>query len=216
MPLIVSETYVVDSAHPTGYYLFDVLNNQNSINSMLNDIPEMTANDVIEIVHLFNQNHIDFHIDGGWGVDALLEQQTRNHADLDIAVQHKDIPQIRALLEAQGYSDKFRDDTSDCNFVLGDSQGHQIDIHSYTFDSAGNHIYGIAYPFDSLTGTGLVNGHPVKCISPEWMVKFHTGYKFDENDYYDVKALCQRFSLDMPLAYKVFEIKSETDLLHEK
>jgi lincosamide nucleotidyltransferase A/C/D/E len=174
---------------------------------MPKDNPEMTANDVIEIVQLFNQHPIDFYIDGGWGVDALLGEQTRRHADLDIAIQHKDVAQIRALLEARGYKDVPRDDTRDCNFVLGDDQGHQIDIHSYTFDAAGNLVYGVAYPFDSLTGTGSVNKHPVKCISPEWMVKFHTGYTLDENDYHDVRALCQRFGLKMPLEYKEFEMK---------
>jgi hypothetical protein len=66
-------------------------------------------------------------------------------------------------------------DTRDCNFVLRDSLGHQIDVHSYAFDSAGNYVYGVEYPAESLTGTGSVNGHPVRCISPEWMVKFHTG-----------------------------------------
>jgi lincosamide nucleotidyltransferase A/C/D/E len=166
----------------------------------------MTAKDVIEIVQLFNQNHIELYIDGGWGVDALLGEQTRTHADLDIAVQYKDVPQIRALLEARGYKDVPRDDTRDCNFVLGDDQGHQIDIHSYTFDAAGNHVYGVAYPFDSLTGEGSVNRQPVKCISPEWMVQFHTGYKLDENDYHDVKALCQRFGIKMPSEYKEFEL----------
>lgn len=179
---------------------------------MRNEIPEMSANDVIEIVRLFNQNHIEVYIDGGWGVDALLGRQTRSHADLDIAVQHIFVPQIRTLLEPRGYSDVFRDDTSDCNFVLGDSQGHQIDVHSYTFDSVGNHIYGIAYPFDSLTGIGSVNGHPVKCISPEWIVKFHTGYNFDENDYRDVKALCQCFNIKLPLEYKGFEMKNDIGL----
>jgi lincosamide nucleotidyltransferase A/C/D/E len=167
--------------------------------------PEMTANDAIEIVQLFDLHHINFYIDGGWGIDALLGKQTRTHADLDIAVQHKDVAQIRFLLEARGYEDIARDDTSDYNFVLGDSQGHQIDIHSYTFDLAGNNVYGVAYPFDSLTATGSVNGHPVKCISPEWMVKFHCGYKFDENDYHDVKALCQHFNIKMPLEYEEFE-----------
>jgi lincosamide nucleotidyltransferase A/C/D/E len=116
------------------------------------------------------------------------------------------VPQIRTLLEARGYKDVPRDDTRDCNFVLGDDRGRQVDIHSYTFDSAGNHIYGIAYPLDSLTGTGSVNGHSVKCISPEWLVKFHTGYKLDKNDYHDVKALCQRFGIKMPLEYEAFEI----------
>ncbi len=176
---------------------------------MRKDDPEMTANDVIEIVQLFNQNHIDFYIDGGWGVDALLGEQTRTHADLDIAIQHKDVAQIRALLEARGYNDVLRDDTRDCNFVLGDDWGRQIDIHSYTFDPAGNHVYGVEYPSDSLTGTGSVNGHLVKCISPEWMVKFHTGYQLDENDYQDVKALCQHFGIKTPLEYEEFEIKDD-------
>jgi lincosamide nucleotidyltransferase A/C/D/E len=174
---------------------------------MRKDDPEMTAQDVIEIVQLLNQNHIDVCIDGGWGVDALIGEQTRTHADLDIAVQHKDVAHIRTLLEARGYKEVPRDDTRDCNFVLGDDQGHQIDIHSYTFDSAGNHVDGIDYPHGSLDGTGSVNGYPVKCMSPEWMVKFHTGYNLDENDYHDVKVLCQRLGIKMPSEYEEFEEK---------
>ena len=168
--------------------------------------PEMTADDVIAFVQLLNQHHIDVFIDGGWGVDALLGEQTRPHTDLDIAVQHKDVPQVRALLEARGYTDVPRDDTWECNFVMGDDEGHEIDFHSYTFDEAGNHIFGVKYPFDSLTGTGSINGHPVKCISPEWMVKFHSGYRYklDENDYRDVKALCQRFGIEIPAEYEEF------------
>jgi lincosamide nucleotidyltransferase A/C/D/E len=171
----------------------------------MTDYPKMTANDVLDLVQLFDRHQIDLYIDGGWGVDALLGRQTRTHADLDIAVEHKDVAQIRAMLEARGYRDVPRQDTSDYNFVLGDNQGHHIDIHSYTFDRSGNNVYGIAYPLESLMGTGLINGHPVKCISPEWMVKFHCGYELDENDYRDVKALCQHFAMEMPLEYVEFE-----------
>jgi lincosamide nucleotidyltransferase A/C/D/E len=172
---------------------------------MQEDEPEMTAQDVIEIVQLFEQNAIEVYIDGGWGVDALLGKQTRIHADLDVAVQHKDIAQIRVLLETRGYQDMPCDDARDCNFVLADNQGHQIDIHSYMFDSIGNHIYGIEYPYDSLAGNGSVNGYPVKCISPEWIVRFHTGYVFDENDCRDVRAICEHFGIPMPLEYEKFE-----------
>lgn len=171
---------------------------------MRKDEPEMTADDVIEMVRLLNQNNIDVCIDGGWGVDALLGEQTRSHSDLDIAVQHKDVAQVRALLEARGYKDVPRDDTRDCNFVLGDDQGRQVDVHSYTFDSEGNHIYGVEYPAESLTGTGSVNGYIVRCISPEWLVKFHTGYEFDADDYLDVRAICRRFGIEMPLEYRKF------------
>jgi len=166
--------------------------------------PKMTADNVLAFVQLLNQHHIDVFLDGGWGVDALLGEKTRPHTDLDIALQHKDVPQVRALLEARGYKDVPRDDTWECNFVKGDEEGHEIDFHSYTFDETGNHIFGVKYPFESLTGTGSVNGFPVKCISPEWMVKFHTGYKLDENDYRDVKALCQRFGIEMPVEYEEF------------
>lgn len=169
--------------------------------------PEMTANDVIEFVRLLGENGIEVFIDGGWGVDALLGEQARPHADLDIAIQHKDVAQVRALLEARGYKDVPRDDSWECNFVLGDDNGRQIDIHSYTFDAEGKHIYGVAYPIESLSGTGVISGYPVKCIAPEWMVKFHTGYKLDGNDYRDVKALCQRFGIDLPAEFSEFETK---------
>jgi lincosamide nucleotidyltransferase A/C/D/E len=36
------------------------------------------------------------------------------------------------------------------------------------------------------------------------MVKFHTGYKLDENDYHDVAALCRRFGMELPDEYKPF------------
>jgi lincosamide nucleotidyltransferase A/C/D/E len=165
----------------------------------------MKAQDVLQIVQLFEQNNINLYIDGGWGVDALLGEQTRTHSDLDIAVEHKDVPLIRALLEARGFQDVPRDDTRDCNFVLGDDQGRLVDIHSYTFDAEGQLIFGVPYPLDSLTGTGSIAGYPVRCISPDWMVKFHTGYPLDDNDYHDVKALCQRFDFPLPTEYEGFE-----------
>ena len=167
----------------------------------------MTASDLIEIVQLLTQNDIEVIIDGGWGVDALLGEQTRPHEDLDLAVQHKDVPKIRDLLEARGYQDVPRDDTRECNFVLGDDRGHLVDIHSYTFDETDKIIFGVEYPYDSLKGTGLINGYPVKCITPEWLVKFHTGYELDENDYHDVKLLCQRFDIEMPKDYDEFVLK---------
>ena len=174
---------------------------------MPTDNPEMTTSDVLEIMELFHHNQIGLHIDGGWAVDAVLGKQTRRHSDLDIAVQHKDVPQIRALLEARGYRDVPRDDTWECNFVLGDARGRQIDVHSYTFDAEGNLVYGVPYPSDSLTGNGRILWHRVQCISPEWLVKFHTGYQLDENDYHDVRALCEHFGIEMPAEYDVFDEK---------
>jgi lincosamide nucleotidyltransferase A/C/D/E len=192
--LVLSQSYRKDILEP-------------SKNKMKNDKSEMTAVDVIEIVKLLEKNGMTIIIDGGWGVDALLGEQTRNHEDLDVAVLHKDVPLIRSLLEARGYQDIPRDDTCECNFVLGDDQGHLFDLHSCTFDAVGNNVFGVEYPKDSWEGTGTINGYPVRCITPEWMVKFHTGYELDENDYHDVKLLCQRYALEIPSEYATFDKK---------
>jgi lincosamide nucleotidyltransferase A/C/D/E len=173
---------------------------------MSKDNPEMNPQEVLEIVKLLSQNNIDVIIDGGWGVDALLGKQTRTHQDLDVAVMHKDVPTIRALLEARGYQEVPRDDSWECNFVLGDSLGHLFDLHSCTFDEAGNNVFGVKYPYDSLNGTGSIDGHTVRCISPEWMVKFHSGYELDENDYHDVKLLCKQFNIEIPKEYDAFTL----------
>jgi len=167
----------------------------------------MASADVTEIIQMLTENGIKVHVDGGWGVDALLGEQTRSHADLDIAVRHKDVPKLRKLLESRGYREIPRDDSWECNFVLANESDHRIDVHSYTFDSKGNNIFGVQYPADSLTGTGTIDGYQVDCISPEWMVKFHTGYELDINDYRDVLGLCERFSIELPSEYSKFQNK---------
>jgi lincosamide nucleotidyltransferase A/C/D/E len=165
---------------------------------------EMSGDVVVQLMQLFDQNGIDVVVDGGWGVDALLGEQTRSHQDLDIAVQHKEVPKLCALLEAHGYKDVPRNDSWECNFVMGDEKGREVDVHSYTYDAHGKLVFGVEYPFGSLTGTGSIQGYPVKCISPEWMVKFHSGYELDENDYRDVSALCERFGIALPAEYERF------------
>jgi lincosamide nucleotidyltransferase A/C/D/E len=165
---------------------------------------EMSADAVVGILKLFAQNGIEVIVDGGWGVDALLGEQTRVHNDLDIALEHRDVPKARALLEARGYREMPRDGSWECNFVLGDDEGHEVDFHSYTFDGNGTLVLGVQYPFDSLNGTGSIQGYPVKCISAEWMVKFHSGYELDENDYHDVALLCERFGIALPDEFERF------------
>lgn len=162
----------------------------------------MEKEEVINLYNLLVDNNIEVVIDGGWGIDVLLGKQTRPHSDLDIAVPHKDISKLRELLGAKGYKEVLRQDSKEYNFVLADDKGHEVDVHSYTFDSEGRNIYGIEYPKDSLSGTGIIDGHSVKCIAPEWVIKFHENYEPKEKDLNDVKALCDKFSLELPKNYK--------------
>jgi lincosamide nucleotidyltransferase A/C/D/E len=161
----------------------------------------MSEDDVVAILDLCARASIEIWIDGGWGVDALLGTQTRTHADLDVALRHADVPALRALLETGGFLDVPADDTRDCNFVLGDPEGRLVDFHSFTFDDDGNHVFGVAYPLESLTGWGAIAGRPVQCVAAPWMMRFHTGYPLDDDDLHDVLALHARFGITIPAEY---------------
>ncbi len=170
----------------------------------------MTSAGVIELYSNLSDLGIQIWIDGGWGVDALLGKQTRYHNDLDIAIQEKDLPKFREFLEAKGYKEIKLEDAKPWNFVLGDNKGHKVDVHVIVLDNKGNGIYGLEengqmYPADSLTGNGIIDDKPVKCISPEWMIKFHSGYEFKEKDFKDVSVLCKKFGIDMPKEFDRFK-----------
>jgi len=161
----------------------------------------MKAEDVNKLYRLFEENGIKVWINGGWGIDALLGEQTRPHNDLDIAVQHKNAPKLRELLEGKGYKEIKRPDSKDYNFVLGDNNGHEVDVHTFEYDDKGNNIFGTEYPKESLTGTGIINGQRVKCIALEYVLKFHSNYEPTEKDFKDIKALCDKFRVEPPKNY---------------
>jgi lincosamide nucleotidyltransferase A/C/D/E len=170
----------------------------------------MTPIDVIDVYTSLENLGVEIWIDGGWGVDALLSEQTRPHKDLDIAIQQKDVAALREFLHAQSYREIKLEDARPWNFVLGDENGREIDVHVIVLDDKGNGIYGPRekgemYPAASLTGTGSIERQAVRCISPEWMVKFHSGYDLKDKDFRDVSALCEKFGIDLPAVYERFK-----------
>ncbi len=174
----------------------------------------MTAADVINLYTELQNLNIEIWVDGGWCVDALLGAETRSHHDLDIVVQQKDVPALRELLQERGYRDAKLEEARAWNFVMGDDVGREIDFHVIVLDEHGNGAYGPAengemYPAASLTGTGSIIGQAVRCISPEWTVKFHSGYKLKEKDYRGVSALCRKFGLELPEPFVDFKIPNQ-------
>jgi len=172
--------------------------------------PTMEASDVLELYNALQKLGVEIWIDGGWGVDALLEKQTRPHQDLDIAIQQKHVEKLVELLAARGYQEIKLEIRRTHNFVLADNHRREIDIHVIVLDEHGNGIYGPPengemYPAAALAGIGSITGQTVKCISPEWTIKFHSGYELKEKDYKDVSALCEKFGIDLPVEYKRFQ-----------
>lgn len=163
----------------------------------------MTADDVLEIYQDMEQQHVTLWLDGGWGVDALLEKQTRAHGDLDIAIQKKDVRTMVEHLKSKGYWLVHRGDATEHNFIMGNGDAQFVDFHVIELDAEGNGVYGpkengVKYAAEALSGKGKVQRRAVRCISPEWVVKFHSGYELRDKDIHDVLAICEKFDMSIP------------------
>jgi lincosamide nucleotidyltransferase A/C/D/E len=161
----------------------------------------MTSLDVLGFYHLCEQNLITIWIDGGWCVDALLGKQIRDHADLDIALEWKDVFKLREILESRGYKQIAED--SKWNFVLADQYGHSIDFHSFILNEKGEIIDGVNYPIESLTGNGIIDDKEVKCIAPKFMVEFLAPWVSSHPHKYvqAISELCEKFNFPLPQEY---------------
>jgi len=164
----------------------------------------MTAEDVVRVLDLLEREGIHVWLDGGWGVDALLGEQTRGHADLDIALRHEVVPRFLQSMESAGFS--VLSGGQPMNFVMSDAEDHQVDVHLVDFSETrfaddGGLVYGpkgLAYEVGGLDGVGTILGRRVACETPEYQIKSHTGYEPGENDFRDVLALHERFGITLP------------------
>jgi lincosamide nucleotidyltransferase A/C/D/E len=66
-------------------------------------------------------------IDGGWCVDSLVGTQTRDHDDLDVAVDRDDVDELVAVLTDVGYRHSANPESTDWNFVMTDDFGHNVE-----------------------------------------------------------------------------------------
>jgi lincosamide nucleotidyltransferase A/C/D/E len=95
----------------------------------------MTAADVVEILGWLGAASVDVWLDGGWGVDALVGEQTREHEDLDLIVRDAHVPRMREVLAAHGFIEV---GGVPQHFVLADERGRDVEIHPVRFDDQGN------------------------------------------------------------------------------
>ena len=56
----------------------------------------MDAEAVVGVLRALDEASIQVWLDGGWGVDALLGEQTREHGDLDVILNVEDLPRLAA------------------------------------------------------------------------------------------------------------------------
>jgi len=183
----------------------------------------VTAEDVVELYSSLLERGVQLWIDGGWGIDALLERQTRPHKDLDAIAAFADLPAMTALLSERGFvveeiwpenqwvrhegrvllvgTGEPGGDAATA-FVLRDAAGRELDIHVMQFDQLGraapawDSIW--SFPPDALEGHGVIAGVPVRCLSAATHMQTHTGYQLQEKDVQDLRFLHERFGIDYP------------------
>jgi len=63
----------------------------------------MDASSLLAVIGQLQADGISVWIDGGWGVDALLGHQTREHDDLDLVIELDDATCVMGLLGSLGY-----------------------------------------------------------------------------------------------------------------
>jgi lincosamide nucleotidyltransferase A/C/D/E len=165
---------------------------------------DMGAAEVIDLLSCLERSGITVWVDGGWGVDALLGEQTRDHDDLDLIARLDDVARLQGTLAERGYAAvqgvRLRRASR-----WSITRGHQVDVHPVSFAPNGDGVYKLesgedwVYPSTAFTGTGTILGRRVACLTPEIVIVAHTtGYALDKAHQRDAEALSERFGISLP------------------
>ncbi len=159
----------------------------------------ISENDAVEILNDAERHDIPVFLDGGWGVDALLRKQTREHQDIDLFIEKNKGEKFIALLKQKGFLEIRKEYTTTAHTVWQDERGRVVDLHLYESGENGTFLFeGNSYPAETFSAVGRIAGREVRCIPPREQLLFHCGYEWDENDAHDVRLLCEHFGLPVP------------------
>ena len=173
------------------------------------------AEEAISIYQRLLAAGIQVWLTGGWGIDALLQEQTRPHKDLDVIMLVDDVARMREILGRDGYgsgylwsenrwvADAHGAETATA-FVLQDGEGRELDAHAMRLDDRGHGVpaweaEGLAFERQDLAGEGLIAGFAVRCIAPEMQMACHMGYQLPEVQLHDLELLRERFGVELPV-----------------
>ncbi|MFE7935524.1 nucleotidyltransferase domain-containing protein [Streptomyces sp. NPDC057456] len=159
----------------------------------------MTAEDVLSVLALLRRVGADAWIGGGWGIDALVGEQTRDHRDLDLMHRLDQEPDVVTALSAAGFAETL--DRRPVRFVVTDATGREIDLHPLVFAADGSATQAsfdperpFAYPASCFV-TGAIGTSKVPCLSADQQVHFHQGYEPTGRDLHDMELLRRTFGI---------------------
>jgi lincosamide nucleotidyltransferase A/C/D/E len=166
----------------------------------------MNPSQLIQVLDRLDAAGVTVWLDGGWGVDALVGDQTRPHEDLDLAISRHECPRAQEVLAELGFQHALPMSSPDSRLAwrFRTADGRQVEFHALAFDAAGNGWQKLPdggwglYPADGLLGRGEILGRPVRCTTPELQLRHHLGYPLADTDRHDLRLLATHFGLPLP------------------
>lgn len=153
----------------------------------------VTEKDALEILVHAERIGVDVRLDGGWGVDALLGRQTRDHDDIDLL---SNAGTVRVTQHRCGVQDSPNSSgpLPRMRTVWTDDRGRTIDLHLFETGADGELLFeGGVYPPETFGAQGRIAGKALRYIPHAQLVAFHLGYAHDGNDAHDVRLFCAKF-----------------------
>ncbi len=167
--------------------------------------------DQVAALYLDMEEHgVELWLIGGWGVDALLGRQTREHHDLDVLVEVSALERFRQRLDDLGFEFQYvwddetwrvRDvswsgsERQATAFVYAHADGREIDTHviRQEADGAITTLWTSPYQMaaDGLQGRGVVGGQSVRCLTAEMQRDAHIGYELPVHHVADMQLLAE-------------------------
>jgi len=168
----------------------------------------MSADHVASLQLRLAERGADWCVVGGWGVDALLGHQTREHKDLDVLLPATALQTSMTLLAEAGFDFAYRWPESrdlpghhpllgepiPSAFVVTHADGWEIDVHVDDLtDNGVSILWGTVRTLapGDLAATGSVAGMPVRCMTAAMQMTCHEGYELPPAHAADVRLLAQ-------------------------
>jgi lincosamide nucleotidyltransferase A/C/D/E len=150
------------------------------------------SNEIFEVLDALDAAAVAYWVGGGWGVDALVGQETRSHRDLDLAVDCDDLEACLSCLARLGYA--VETDALPLRVELAAEGNRWVDIHPVRFDARGCGVQGdlagrhFRYPSGAFS-SGRLGTRRIPCLSASQQEAFHTGYEPRPQDEHDLRLL---------------------------
>lgn len=151
-----------------------------------------TKEDLMMIVNLLESLNITYWIDGGWGIDLLAGEQTREHRDIDINFDAQYTEELLNVLLEYGY--EITTDWKPVRIELYSEMYGYLDIHPFVLNNDGTSkqadLEGGWYEFEKdYFGQAIFEGKTIPCISIKGQKVFHSGYELRDKDKHDLLIL---------------------------